>query len=113
MKAQNGNPTNLTPRQWVQVRTKAFKKWFGDWEKRSRIEKLRKSKSVSITGEEYGNSYTDRESAKEWAKSHIKGKYKNADTGEMIAVSNVASRRLLHTVRQTMHTCSRLPPFPR
>lgn len=94
MKAQNGNPTNLTPRQWVQVRTKAFKKWFGDWEKRSRIEKLRKSKSVSITGEEYGNSYTDRESAKEWAKSHIKGKYKNADTGEMIAVSNVGIKEV-------------------
>ena len=31
MKAPNGNPTNLTERQWLQVRTKAFKKWFGDW----------------------------------------------------------------------------------
>lgn len=33
MKAPNGNPTNLTERQWLQVRTKAFKNWFGDWEK--------------------------------------------------------------------------------
>ena len=33
MKAPNGNPTNLTERQWLQVRTKAFKDWFGDWEK--------------------------------------------------------------------------------
>lgn len=32
MKAPNGNPTNLTERQWLQVRTKAFKNWFGDWE---------------------------------------------------------------------------------
>lgn len=32
MKAPNGNPTNLNEKQWVQVRTKAFKKWFGDWE---------------------------------------------------------------------------------
>lgn len=32
MKAPNGKPTNLTERQWLQVRTKAFKKWFGDWE---------------------------------------------------------------------------------
>jgi len=31
MKAPNGRPTNLTERQWLQVRTKAFKKWFGDW----------------------------------------------------------------------------------
>lgn len=32
MKAPNGKPTNLDERQWVQVRTKAFKDWFGDWE---------------------------------------------------------------------------------
>ena len=37
LKAPNGKPTNLTPRQWVQVRTKAFKKWFGDWEKAANI----------------------------------------------------------------------------
>lgn len=68
---------------------------------------------MSITGEEYGNSYTDRESAKEWAKSHIKGKYKNADTGEMIAVSNVGIKEVTSHGTTTMHTCSRLPPFPR
>ena len=32
MRAPNGNPTNLTERQWLQVRTRAFKEWFGDWE---------------------------------------------------------------------------------
>lgn len=32
MKAPNGNPTNLTERGWAEVRTKAFKEWFGDWE---------------------------------------------------------------------------------
>ena len=32
MKAPNGKKSNLSPRQWVQVRTKAFKDWFGDWE---------------------------------------------------------------------------------
>ncbi|MCP0918021.1 hypothetical protein MUB04_15895 [Acinetobacter indicus] len=30
--APNGNPSNLTEAQWVQVRTAAFKSWFGDWE---------------------------------------------------------------------------------
>lgn len=33
MKAPNGKPTNLTERQWIQVRTPNFKRWFGDWEK--------------------------------------------------------------------------------
>ncbi len=32
MLAPNGKPTNLTEHQWAQVRTKAFKEWFGDWE---------------------------------------------------------------------------------
>ena len=30
--APNGKLSNLTERQYAQVRTKAFKKWFGDWE---------------------------------------------------------------------------------
>ena len=32
MKAPNGKDTNLTEKQWLTVRTKAFKRWFGDWE---------------------------------------------------------------------------------
>lgn len=32
MKAPNGEPTNLTERQWLQVRTSNFKNWFGDWQ---------------------------------------------------------------------------------
>lgn len=32
MKAPNGEPTKLTERQWIQVRTPNFKNWFGDWE---------------------------------------------------------------------------------
>ena len=30
--APNGKPSNLNAMQWAQVRTEAFKKWFGDWE---------------------------------------------------------------------------------
>lgn len=32
LKAPNGKDTNLAAEQWVTVRTKAFKRWFGDWE---------------------------------------------------------------------------------
>lgn len=32
MKAPDGSPTSLNEKQWAQVRTKAFKEWFGDWE---------------------------------------------------------------------------------
>lgn len=37
LKAPNGKDTNLTPEQWVYVRTSRFKEWFGDWEKAARI----------------------------------------------------------------------------
>lgn len=30
--APNGKPSNLTEKQWQQVRTPEFKAWFGDWE---------------------------------------------------------------------------------
>lgn len=32
MKAPNGKRSNLNERQWLQVRTRAFMRWFGDWE---------------------------------------------------------------------------------
>ncbi|WP_428771386.1 zincin-like metallopeptidase domain-containing protein [Treponema sp. HNW] len=32
LKAPNGRDTNLDERQWLEVRTKSFKRWFGDWE---------------------------------------------------------------------------------
>ena len=32
MKAPNGEKSNLSERDWVTVRTKAFKDWYGDWE---------------------------------------------------------------------------------
>ena len=35
--APNGKPTKLDERQWSHVRTKAFKEWFGDWEKYAKL----------------------------------------------------------------------------
>lgn len=87
MKAPNGKPTRLTEKQWAQVRTKAFKSWFGDWEKAARIEKLRKSEPVVITGEEYKGKYElNRDSAKAWIKDNLRGEYTIGDTGEKIAI---------------------------
>ena len=48
MKAPNGERTNLNERQWLQVRTPEFKRWFGDWEKAARIEKLKESEAVEV-----------------------------------------------------------------
>lgn len=47
MKASNGENSKLTESQWLQVRTKAFKDWFGDWENNPKDA----SKAVDENGE--------------------------------------------------------------
>ena len=105
MKAPNGKPTNLSEKQWAQVRTTAFKNWFGDWEKAARIEKLRRSKAVKITEADYEDKYDlTRNSAKQWAKDNIRGEYMIADTGEKVNVSKVSINEVLsHGERDAAH----------
>lgn len=102
LKAPNGQPTNLTQRQWVQVRTRAFKKWFGDWEKAARIEKLRKSDPVEITGKEITPSddlKLYKKNALEYGKS-LRGEYTNKDTGEKISLTGGNSRGGIREILQ-------------
>ncbi|MCI5491154.1 MAG: hypothetical protein MR404_01890, partial [Prevotellaceae bacterium] len=55
MKAPNGKPSNLSPTQWAIVRTKAFKKRFGDWELAFKKNFLLNGKAVSsLNGDEFG-----------------------------------------------------------
>ncbi len=65
MKAPNGRDTNLTERQWLQVRTENFKRWFGDWELLSTIKEIFNADPVAeLTGNEFakieGESLVDR-----------------------------------------------------
>ena len=46
--APNGRPSKLTPEQYRVVRTDAFKKWFGDWEKLA-IEKMKDPAMDDVT----------------------------------------------------------------
>ena len=56
-----------------------------DESKSERIEKLRESKPVEITGDEYKGKYElNRESAKEWLKNNLRGEYRIKDTGETV-----------------------------
>ena len=102
MKTPNGKPTNLSEKQWAQVRTKAFKKWFGDWEKAARIEKLRRSKAVKITGEEIepnSDLKQYKKNALEYGKN-LRGEYTNKDTGETIALTGGNSRGGMREILQ-------------
>ena len=96
MKAPNGKPTNLTEKQWVQVRTRAFKQWFGDWEKAARIEKLRKSQPIIVSGNDYQGKYElNSKSAEDYIVKSLRGEYVNKDTGNTVNITR-ASRKVAH-----------------
>ena len=61
MKAPNGKPSNLNEKQWVQVRTQAFKKWFGNWEMAYARDFLLNSKAVASVN---GNPFPPKEGVK-------------------------------------------------
>ena len=68
--APNGKLSNLTERQYAQVRTKAFKEWFGDWEN----DPTNSSKVVDENGEPLV-VYSGREKNEFKFKSRLKGFY--------------------------------------
>ena len=89
MKAPNGKASKLSPRQWVQVRTRAFKEWFGDWELASKVLK------VVPALKEHG--FKNFDEARAWAKEHIVRTLTDAETGGKgeIRVSNNAVAKFL------------------
>ena len=92
LKAPNGKDTHLTPEQWARVRTKAFKEWFGDWEKTTRIEKLKVSEPINV---EFNQEYElNRDRAKQWALENLRKEYSIADTGERIELSKVGAKKV-------------------
>lgn len=64
MKAPNGETSNLDPLQWVMVRTKNFKRWFGDWQN----DPQNASKVLDENGEPLVvHHYTDNENLSEFS----------------------------------------------
>ena len=89
MKAPNGKPTNLNEKQWAQVRTKAFKNWFGDWELGAKV--------LNIVSGIKEHGFKSFEDAKAWAKENIVRTLTNEETGGKgeIRISNNAISKFL------------------
>ena len=89
MKAPNGKPTNLSERQWVQVRTRAFKERFGDWEKAAKV--------LNVVPAAKDHGFKNFAEAKEWAKANIVRMLTNSETGGKgeIRISNNAVDKYL------------------
>ena len=94
MKAPNGEPTKLTEKQWCQVRTTNFKRWFGNWELANKIF------NVVKTGRADFNNKAD---AMAWAEKNIIGLMGNEDTGGKgeINISNKSVDEMLNLNQRT------------
>ncbi len=90
MKAPNGKPTNLNEHQWLQVRTKAFKEWFGDWELSNKLKQIDELISVEVE-----NKSLTKEQAIEVYKSLENGKNK-LDNREVRFVNSSIGKILNH-----------------
>lgn len=63
--------------------------------KKERIEKLRKSGPVEITGEEYKGKYElNRDSAQKYILDNLRGEYNIDDTGEKIKISKKGAKKV-------------------
>lgn len=89
MKAPNGKPTKLTERQWLQVRTRAFKAWFGDWETVAKFRSVRDAIMsmpivASLSGKEFqrdGVKLTDKVTA--YWREEFGGKATSPELGDV------------------------------
>ena len=105
LKAPNGADTKLTAEQWAMVRTKAFKAWFGDWEKAARIQKLRNSQPVILNGNEYEGKYDlNRDSAQKYILNELRDTYTIADTNERIKIVKKGAKKVTsHSMGNDAH----------
>lgn len=73
--------------------------------KKARIDKLRDSKPVEITGEEYKGKYDlNRDSAQDFILKNLRGEYTIADTGEKVTISKVGAKKVTsHSMGNNAH----------
>lgn len=107
LKAPNGKPSKLTPRQWVQVRTEAFKKWFGDWERLAKFTlKSEKMRDADVHGALSVVARKDIENAQTGIKAQLnstqrtkilskKAKEKTVSNGFTIAQHNYVASKVV------------------
>jgi hypothetical protein len=90
------NGTSLNERQWVQVHTPNFKRYFGDWEKNANIGKLRNSAPLTATGEEWRGKYElNPNAAQKYITGNLRTIYTVSDNGDQIQVNRTSAGEVL------------------
>ena len=87
LKAPNGRPSNLAPKQWSLVRTEAFRKQFGEWEELSWVVRMRR-KSPVILGKTglSGKAISSPSDGEDFIRRGLDEEYEIADTGERVLI---------------------------
>lgn len=120
--APNGNVSNLTEKQYAQVRTKAFKDWFGDWEKGTiftannvdNIEELKRKYPSTLPNKFYHHStnkfgrqpFDSREGTKE--RLHIVGRLITDKVDALVVENPNSDNKISHI---TLATATGVKPF--
>lgn len=120
--APNGKVSNLTEKQYAQVRTKAFKDWFGDWEKGTiftannvdDIEELKRKYPSTLPNKFYHHStnkfgrqpFDSREGTKE--KLHIVGRLITDKVDALVVENPNSDNKISHI---TLATATGVKPF--
>ena len=120
--APNGKVSNLTEKQYAQVRTKAFKDWFGDWEKGTiftannvdDIEELKRKYPSTLPNKFYHHStnkfgrqpFDSREGTKE--RLHIIGRLITDKVDALVVENPNSDNKISHI---TLATATGVKPF--
>lgn len=92
-----GKLSKLNEHQYRQVRTEWFKDWFGDWQLNNKPDmKIAILKDTIFSDK----TWEAKQQAANWAKSNIRGEYKNNDTGWNIRVSKDGIQKITSGDRQ-------------
>ena len=85
LKAPNGKKSNLSEKQWLQVRTPNFKRWFGNWNYNGNEQ----VKVTDITGLNLEVDFKDTKALKKWLVSEYAGKSIQIETdGSIVGFSS-------------------------
>jgi len=114
MKAPNGQPTKLNERQWAQVRTPLFKRWFGDWEAVANLGKVVKPVLVD-DGVFSGDTIKEiRKEAMEKTRSFWNTRKRNADLDADVLINQkTVEHMMVHKGAEQIYASLHLPEIIR
>jgi hypothetical protein len=104
MKSPNGKKSNLNERQWLQVRTNAFKQWFGDWELANKLQLIEDLAATNIlahnlTDEQLFEAYKNIGEVRN-KKDNRNVKFVNSTYGKIIRHKGVDTKKIVPQLKE-------------